>query len=149
MSNTADNKVVGNNIVGDVTFNSLYTTGIYLADASNNTFYQNQTDAAWLAVNVKNSWQTDDPLRLMAKKIPTPSYYAMTNEPSTKIGEPSAKPETLPEKKAETVNPQSHEQKPVAEPAKAPEIATADGPGATHAPRSRRPRRQRRSTQYQ
>jgi len=41
LSNTADNKVVGNNIVGDVTFNSLYTTGIYLADASNNTFYQN------------------------------------------------------------------------------------------------------------
>jgi hypothetical protein len=108
----------------------LYTYGglptVYLdventTNTKNNTFYQNQTDAAWLAVNVKNSWQTDDPLRLMAKKIPTPSYYAMTNEPSTKIGEPSAKPETLPEKKAETVNPQSHEQKPVAEPAKAPE----------------------------
>lgn len=40
-SDTSYNQVVGNNIVGDVNFKFLYSTGIFLSDASNNTIYHN------------------------------------------------------------------------------------------------------------
>jgi parallel beta-helix repeat protein len=40
-ANSAHNQVIGNNIVGDVNFKDLYSTGIYFAGASNNTIYHN------------------------------------------------------------------------------------------------------------
>jgi parallel beta-helix repeat protein len=60
LSDTTDNQVIGNNVVGDVNFKFLYTTGIYVADASNNLIYHNNFINSTTQAIVSDSVETWD-----------------------------------------------------------------------------------------
>ncbi len=65
LSNTSSNQVIANNVTGDVNFKFLYSTGIYVVNASSNLIYHNNfinSTTQAIVSDSANTWDAGNPI---------------------------------------------------------------------------------------